>query len=136
MINFTFIKIRISLQRVSKYDIFLLQKIYIINLKFLFCNLSFYYVLLKITYYFWVIHYTVIITYYRNFCFYYNTIIMHCIIWGSYIFIWKKWFFVLIRIFGYPDMLTDKSCPTCPDKWISTVFDHPEFCCWSQISMD
>ena len=22
---------------------------------------------------------------------------------------------------GYPDMFTEKSCPTCPDKWISTV---------------
>ena len=28
---------------------------------------------------------------------------------------------VVIRIFSYPDIFTEKSCPMCPDKRISTV---------------
>ena len=42
--------------------------------------------------------------------------IMHCIIYSRYITLWKKWFFVLIRKNAYPEMFTEKSCPTCTDN--------------------
>ena len=46
---------------------------------------------------------------------------MQCIITVVKFFFLNSFFVVVIRIFSYPDMFTEKSCPLCPDKWISTV---------------
>ena len=33
----------------------------------------------------------------------------------------KNYYFLVIQIIVYPDMFTEKSCPMCSDKRISTV---------------
>ena len=44
-----------------------------------------------------------------------------CCMITAVITLYGNYLFVVIRVFSYPDIFTENSCPMCLDKWITAV---------------